>query len=841
MSTNPLNDISRVYLEQVAAVDEGMSMKDFKANRRKLKRREASADAKKRGHVGKEWYNSGRTYSPDEAKSGRANMPDHERQTRHRSAVDPDNDNDDMYSADKTKNPKKLRKQKAMGELGESAVPGKPAERLGAVTAIPKSEQEAARERILAKTKAKREAMKTEALDSVGKEDADVDNDGKKNTKSDNYLLNRRKAIGKAISTQEEKEVKKWWDDDGDGKGWEEGEVSGKFKKKKKVKEAKVYDPMEDDDFDHDEAEKNRGVSGKNNPKGGKPVKMKEGYSNWRRDLSEVMGDEDDEADTKPIKEKKVNNKIKINPTIKEAVEDLGGVLIEMVEIENTDSIFDDLSESEIFLLSDDLIEEVVEEFFYECLEEGYDLHQVEDVLIESIEFSSALLNEAKVTLGHDTKIKSDRLQKVKSAVKKVGGAVARGAGYVAGAAVRGAKAAGREFSKGYERGRGGSSGSSSSSERGSSRPGLIGRIGSALKSGLKKAVAKGARAVSRGARNVARKMEGGSSTQRKPAPYRGAGVGQKEKVTTTTTSKASAPKAKAKAPAKKKKSSKLDDLLSDIRKEEVHPSIQKMDALNAQRVKERASAAAKEKENKAADTAAFQAHKKAHIAAGGTPVSALDSWQKKKMSKEEVEYIDEKTLTSAETKKKERLVKSMKKKAADFENRYPGRGKEVMYATATKMAKKMAEQAMELQPKKQATTPTDKTNKKNQQQQDRVRQQEVQILQRKLQALRTAPKGTDPSITAGYEPEGEMIDERRKEDKVAGTPRKPRNQAFELVAKSMGAGRMGVQPRGKKKVPGKKPPKAGEYGGPASPAQKVQKRRDAAQRAQDMMHSRYD
>jgi hypothetical protein len=95
-------------------------MKDFKANRRKLKRREASADAKKRGHVGKEWYNSGRTYSPDEAKSGRAKMADHERQTRHRSAVDPDNDNDDMYSADKTKNPKKLRKQKAMGEIGES-------------------------------------------------------------------------------------------------------------------------------------------------------------------------------------------------------------------------------------------------------------------------------------------------------------------------------------------------------------------------------------------------------------------------------------------------------------------------------------------------------------------------------------------------------------------------------------------------------------------------------------------------------------------------------------------------------------------------------------------------
>jgi hypothetical protein len=42
---------------------------------------------------------------------------------------------------------------------------------------------------------------------------------------------------------------------------------------------------------------------------------------------------EKEENDTK-ITEKKVNNKIKINPTMKEAVENLGGELLEMVEIE---------------------------------------------------------------------------------------------------------------------------------------------------------------------------------------------------------------------------------------------------------------------------------------------------------------------------------------------------------------------------------------------------------------------------------------------------------------------------------------------------------------------------
>ena len=98
-------------------IEEGMTMKDFKVNRQKNKRRESSADAEKRGHVGKEWYNSGRKYSPDEAKRSRANMDDEERRTRHRSAVDPDNEDDNNYSADKTKNPKKQRKQAAMGEM----------------------------------------------------------------------------------------------------------------------------------------------------------------------------------------------------------------------------------------------------------------------------------------------------------------------------------------------------------------------------------------------------------------------------------------------------------------------------------------------------------------------------------------------------------------------------------------------------------------------------------------------------------------------------------------------------------------------------------------------------
>ena len=344
------------------------------------------------------------------------------------------------------------------------------------------------------------------ALDPVGQEDDDIDNDGDTD-KSDKYLHNRRKVVGKAIS-------------------------------KKKVKES---------------------------------------FSDWRDDLFELV----EVIDSKKVEEKKnIKNKVVINPklggSLGEAIEELGGTLLEMVEIEDVDCIFDDLSESEVFLLSDNLIEEVVEEFFFECIQEGYGVEEIENVLVESIEISSSLLTEAKVTLGHDTDIKSDRLEKVKSVVKKVGKGLARGAGYVAGAAVRGVRAAGREFSKGYERGRGGSSGGDSSQasspqpetkETGSKRPGLLGRIGSALKSGLKRAVGAGARAISRGARNVARRMEDGEN---KPNS-----VSTAPETPVPTATKTKKPRAK--------KPNNLDDLLSNIRNESKTELDEKMNLKKAE------------------------------------------------------------------------------------------------------------------------------------------------------------------------------------------------------------------------------------------------------------------
>jgi len=59
-------------------------------------------------------------------------------------------------------------------------------------------------------------------------------------------------------------------------------------------------------------------------------------------------------------------------------------------------------------------------------------------------------------------------------------------------------------------------------------------------------------------------------------------------------------------------------------------------------------------------------------------------------------ESIEERSLSKGETKKKEKYVKGMKKAKDDFKDRYGDDAKAVMYATATKMAKKKKNESIE-------------------------------------------------------------------------------------------------------------------------------------------------
>jgi len=65
-----------------------------------------------------------------------------------------------------------------------------------------------------------------------------------------------------------------------------------------------------------------------------------------------------------------------------------------------------------------------------------------------------------------------------------------------------------------------------------------------------------------------------------------------------------------------------------------------------------------------------------------------LDNYYSYRPKTEEVEQVEERSLTEPEMKKKEEIVKSMKKGLSGFKARYGKDAKSVMYATATKQAK---------------------------------------------------------------------------------------------------------------------------------------------------------
>ena len=453
MSGIHLKDLSKVYKEQIAEKkDDSYLETDMK--KRQKNNEKARKDMKKMGSMSNPHFGDGPTgsMSSEEVEVTEA----------------------DSLAAMQARREKRLAAQRK--KMGTSSTGQDFGHDYGISSAERKKRQQAEFDKFVGKKTQK------EGLDPVGKEDGDVNNDGKKDS-TDSYLMKRRKAIGKAI-------------------------------KKKMSEGVRDMDPEKGTAERKARLEKKRGMKMDDHPE-----YKKEEY------IPEVMTDSMDE---KPIKEKKVKNIVKINPKMGESVEEIGGELIEAVEIFD---ILEEITDEELRFISDKMINEVVEEFFAEAVEKDEDLEVLQQNLCESIDLSISILLEQDAGVEARKRLMSrpsraSVMDRVKSAVKKTGKAVARGAGYAAGAAVRGAKAAGREFSKGYERGSTGSSGSSdsSSSDSGSSSapkkkgPGLLSRIGAKLKRGIGKA----ARAVSRGARNVARKMDEavyGGTPAKKEAP----------------------------------------------------------------------------------------------------------------------------------------------------------------------------------------------------------------------------------------------------------------------------------------------------------------------------------
>lgn len=130
-----------------------------------------------------------------------------------------------------------------------------------------------------------------------------------------------------------------------------------------------------------------------------------------------------------------------------------------------------------------------------------------------------------------------------------------------------------------------------------------------------------------------------------------------------------------------------LKGLFEALKKEEViveEPTSAEFDA-QLDDVKQRAAATKKQAEVSKAAVQAVQ-NEETH-----TTVEVLDLDPINGVQRSEIDLADleERTMTEPEMKKKEEIVKSMKKGIAGFKERYGDRAKEVMYATATKQAMK--------------------------------------------------------------------------------------------------------------------------------------------------------
>jgi len=239
-----------------------------------------------------------------------------------------------------------------------------------------------------------KEKTQKEGLDPVGKEDGDVNNDGKKDS-TDSYLMKRRKAIGNAIKGKMKKEEVENVEELYKGK---HGQTEKQYQDSRSDAGKMVSGDSKMSGSKYAQGRRTGSDAGPQ-PAGGsqkpasqgkmdsgsrtdlqfrkaalKKKEMKETYSSWRQDLSEIMTDD---IDSKPIKEKKnIKNSIKINPKLGESVEQLGGEILEMVEVDQFDGI--------------------VEEVFQDLLSEGYSEQNVRDAIESGIE-------EAKITYGHDT------------------------------------------------------------------------------------------------------------------------------------------------------------------------------------------------------------------------------------------------------------------------------------------------------------------------------------------------------------------------------------------------------------------------------------------------------
>ena len=490
-------------------------------------------------------------------------------------------------------------------------------------------------------------------------------------------------------------------------------------------------------------------------------------------------------------RKKKIKNKIKINPSIGESIEKMGG---ELIESEEFSGVFDDIVDVDFYHISEELIENVLIEFYEEILEEGYDLLEVRNAIVESINIEMALLDEATVTYGHDTDtkgLKKSKMDSMKSAVKKA-------------------------YTKGKQ---------AYDSPTGK-------RVRKKVKRGLYRIAKRVSNVADRAAQRL---MDVGEAVSQMP--------GRETNPPKETTGKQDDVQRKQMLAAREKvmkKQQMLDRQRLQMQKagklpvghaEEVeHEEVQiNEDEYRRMLAKERQAERESEKEFRTKGGIGdkkkgpkLSSTKKSSVAGKDYADSQMGSIKvHDKASKgkhtigspfsEEIEEIEEKALSKAQQ-------RFMGMVYATKKGDMPAPSAAVAKAAASMTGK----EAKDFAKTKHKGLPEKK-----------VAKEEIELDERTRYAKET---GKDPQ-TGKESKKGGSLGGDDTHSKVMRHMKTQMRKSGGLMSSRGKA----IKPQGQKKEPGKKPPVAGQYGAPKSPAQKVAARRAAAKRSQDNMSSRFD
>jgi hypothetical protein len=516
-----------------------------------------------------------------------------------------------------------------------------------------------------------------------------------------------------------------------------------------------------------------------------------EGFSNWREDLIEDGTIADPNADQyqSKIKEKKVNNYaggkdsvVKINPQFAEAIQNIGGELLEMVEIEEEYLTEEIEIATEYFCeqgLNEDGIDILIEKLgLEEFVNFVYDISE-EYILTEATEtrLQRMAAKRGKIVVGP----KGSKPQSTtKAAIKKMGGITKK-----IGSSQKPSSTISKERKVAVK---------TAVAKQPDKKPirdaiarGIFGAV-KAYKAGMERhraATSTASKLVSQTAQTAAKAAKVGA----KGASEFGKGVASGVSGTATA--------------AKKVKKAVVGEAKDD--------SYLETDMKKRQANNEKAIADMK-------NTAA-------HKSMAATAAKKIGEEITSKTSKEKIigDFVHSNDPKFSSDSKKERIKRAL--------GAWYGMHREATAPTSQQTTQQTTQQAQKPDPASAAK------QKQAISLQKQIELKKVQLLSKgvpltqeelELDELNRYAKETGKSFRSG------------KPTTPGGTAKN--DKAFQAVSKMISSGRFGATQRGKKKVSGQKPPAAGEYGSERrSPEQIIKNRRAARQQGRDNMSSRFD